>query len=92
MNALFLQVIEIQRQNFPSDAETLANIIGTQDQFVITSQVALPGSAGAGSIRETKEFIIHPDKIKRLMRGEAIFVNKQQFLVQEIIVRKGFIL
>lgn len=82
----------IQRQNFPSDAEILANIIGTQDQFVITSQVALQGSTGAGSIRETKEFIIHPDKIKRLMRGEAIFVNKQRFLVQEIIVRKGFIL
>lgn len=82
----------IQRQNFPSDAETLANIIGTQDQFVITSQVPLQGSVGAGSIRQTKEFIIHPDKIKRLMRGEAIFVNKQKFLVQEIIVRKSFIL
>ena len=60
-----------------------------QDKFVITSQVAPQGSTGAGSIRETKEFIIHPDKIKRLARGEAIFVNKQRFAVQEVVVRKG---
>ena len=52
----------------------------------------MQGSAGAGSIREAKEFIIHPDKIKWVMRGEAIFVNKQLFSVQEMIVRKGFIL
>lgn len=81
----------IQRQNFPSDAEILANIIGTEDQFVVTSQIAAKGSTGAGSIRETKQFIIHPDKIKRLNRGEAIVVNKQQFLVQEMLVRKGAI-
>lgn len=81
----------IQRQNYPEDAEILASIIGTQNQFVITSQVAPKGSTGAGSVRESKEFIIHPDKIKRLARGEAIFVNKQRFSVQEIIVRKGFI-
>lgn len=81
----------IQRQNFPSDAETLANIIGTEDQFVVTSQIAVKGSTGAGSIRETKQFIIHPDKIKRLNRGEAIVVNKQQFCVQEMLIRKGAI-
>lgn len=80
----------IQRQNFPSDAEILSNIIGTHDQFVVTSQIATKGSTGAGSIRETKEFIIHPDKIKRLARGEAIFVNKQNFAVQKMMVRKGF--
>lgn len=81
----------IQRQNYPEDAQTLAAIIGTQDQFTITSQIAPKGKTGAGSIRETKEFIIHPDKIKRLARGEAIFVNKQEFLVQEVMVRKGSI-
>ncbi len=81
----------IQRQNYPDDAEILASIIGTTNQFTITSQIAPKGSTGAGSIRETKEFIIHPDKIKRLDRGEAIFVNKQGFAVHEIIVRKGFL-
>lgn len=81
----------IQRQNFPSDAEILANIVGTQDQFVVTSQITPTKSTGAGSVRETKSFIAHPDKIKRLVRGEAIFVNKQRFLVRKIVARRGTI-
>lgn len=80
----------IQRQNFPADAEMLANIIGTQDQFVITSQIAAKGSSGAGTVRETKEFIVHPNSIKRLKKGEAVFVNKQQFCVQPVLIRKSF--
>ena len=76
----------------PDDAETLANIIGTKEDFVITSQVMTQQtSSPTGSIRLTREFIIHPDEIKRLSLGQAIFVNKQPFNVQHIQLRKGVI-
>ena len=43
---------------------------------------------GAQSKPDSVPFI-HPDKIKRLARGEAIVVNKQNFLVQNMFIRKG---
>lgn len=79
----------IQRQNNPTDAEILANIIGTKDDFVITSQVANKGSTGAGSVRETKQFSVHPDEIKQLGRGIAILSSKQSSTLNKILVRKS---
>ncbi len=82
----------IQRQNYPQDAEQLANIIGTFDQFQITSQVDIrAGTSGVGSVRQSKEFIIHPDEIKRLYQGEGIVVNKQRFCVQRAKFRRSAI-
>jgi len=82
----------IQRQNYPEDAEVLANIIGTQAAFEVTSQLSLKqGAESMGTVRQTKEFIVHPDEIKRLGRGEAIFVNKQAFNVQRVLIRKSLI-
>ena len=82
----------IQRQNYHQDAEQLANIIGTLDCFQVTSQVdARSGSTGVGSVRQTKEFIVHPDEIKRLARGEGVVVNKQRFQVQRAQFRQGLI-
>ena len=82
----------IQRQNNPNDAEVLANLIGTESVFEVTAQLsAEQGSTGLGSVKQTREFIIHPDEIKRLTLGEAIFVNKQKFKVQKIRLRKGII-
>ncbi len=83
----------IQRQNYPQDAEHLANIIGTSDQFQVTSQVDMRiGTTGAGSVRATKEFIVHPDKIKRLEQGEGIVVNKHKFNVQYAQFRQSNIM
>ena len=82
----------IHRQNYPGDADILANVIGTQDAFQITSQVSTHDSGmGLGTARPTKEFMIHPDEIKRLKLGQAIIVNKQQFRVQKVQLRKGII-
>lgn len=82
----------IQRQNNPDDAEILANIIGTKDGFQVTSQISANESgAEIGSVRESKEFIVHPDEIKRLGMGQAIYVNKQNFNVQRVQLRKGAI-
>jgi conjugal transfer pilus assembly protein TraD len=82
----------IQRQNNPNDAEVLANLIGTESVFEVTAQLsAEQGSTGLGSVKQTREFIIHPDEIKRLTLGQAIFVNKQAFRVQKMLLRKGAI-
>ena len=66
----------IQRQNNPDDAEILANIIGTQDAYTITTQLK---QDGLSTIKPMREFLFHPDEIKRLKTGEAIFVNKNRF-------------
>lgn len=80
----------IQRQNNPGDAEILTAIIGTKESFQITSQLSTEQMySKLGSIRPVKEFIIHPDEIKRLGLGEAILVNKQDFQVRRIMLRKG---
>ena len=68
----------------------IVSVIGTKDAFQITSQVSSDsGGTGMGSVRQTKEFIVHPDEIKRLGLGQAIFVNKQDFRVQKVLLRKG---
>ena len=74
------------RQNTPEDAETIASIIGTEDKIGVTSQVS-EGNSVVGSVRQTKEFLIHPDDIKRLKMGEAIYLNKANFNVQRLKVR-----
>ncbi len=80
----------IQRQNYHQDAEQLANIIGTSDRFQITSQVDMRvGTSGVGSVRQSKEFIIHPDEIKRFKQGEGIVVNKQCFQVSRVKYRRS---
>jgi conjugal transfer pilus assembly protein TraD len=69
----------IQAQNYPENAERLAAIIGTQDSLARTYQVegrVAPIGTGMGTWRETKEFIVHPDEIKRLQIGEAVIVRK----------------
>jgi len=64
----------------------LASIIGTRDVFQVTSQAVVGVADGAGAVllRQTKEFIVHPDKIKKLERGEVVVVCKQGFGVRQV--------
>ena len=53
----------IQRQNNPNDAEVLSNLIGTEPCFEVTSQLSVKqGGTRLGSVKQTREFIIHPDE------------------------------
>jgi len=96
--ALVGQVLEncnvyiIQRQNSPENAEKLATVIGTKDTIQLTAQISMEGSTGLGSARQTKEFIFHPDELKRLSKGEAIVVKKENFSAQKVKIRyrEGF--
>lgn len=66
------------RLNDQDSAETVTSWIGTKDSFTLTAQLN-PNQmdAGLGSVRQNKEFIVHPDAIKQgLQTGEAFYVTK----------------
>ena len=79
----------IQRLHAAEDVTAMVELIGTEDQVEHTAQVDLLGSTGMGSARRTKAFTVHPDVIKQLAEGEAVFVNKNRNRVQHIAVRRG---
>ncbi len=92
--ALKRQVIQncntliIQRQNDSVDAEELARIIGTEEKWMTTHQFNDAGGTNQGSLRLVKEFIIHPDKIKRLQVGQAVIARKvPRFQTHETTIR-----
>lgn len=80
------QVIEncnhyiVLRQNSSQNAEKWANIIGTRGTLEMTYQLNQKGyntsSTGLGSARRVREYLYHPDDIKALKVGNAIYVNK----------------
>lgn len=79
----------IHRQDVPVSAELLSSLIGTRDDITITMQVNEISPTGMGTVKEEKSFIVHPDEIKRLKRGEAFVVRKfPEFFVKKVWVRK----
>lgn len=77
----------IQRLNADDDVTAMVELIGTRDTIEHTAQVDLLGATGLGSARRTKSFTVHPDIIKQLRVGEAVFVNKNQNTTKHILVR-----
>ncbi len=82
----------IMRQNEPSNAETWANTIGTRNIMNVTYQIkndkSVTDTTGLGSARITKEYLYHPDIIKNLKMGEAIYVSKDKNVHYKIKVNK----
>ena len=66
------------RLNDQESAEVIAKWVGTKDVFTVTAQLNIKqGDAAMGSVRRSKEFIIHTDDIKQGLRtGEAFYVTK----------------
>jgi type IV secretory pathway TraG/TraD family ATPase VirD4 len=64
--------------NDEDSAETVARWIGTHDVFDVTAQVDMnKGGTGLGSVSRNKEFLIHPDQLKReLAPGDAFYISK----------------
>ena len=94
------QVIEncnnylILRQNSSVNAEHWSNIIGTRQTMQATYQIK-GGSGEAkstdlGSLRKTREYIYHPDDIKQLQTGTAIFLSRDKMTHSKIKVNKPF--
>ena len=78
----------IHRQNNPVDAEMLAKIIGTFDEFEVTAQLSVDQISGlTGSAKSIKQFLVHPDEIKRFKIGEAIIMIKKSNLINFVNIR-----
>ena len=94
------QVIEncnnyiVLRQNSSINAEHWANVIGTRQTMQATYQIS--GESGEvkstelGSLRKTREYIYHPDDIKLLETGKAIFVSRDKMVHVRIQINKPF--
>ncbi len=91
------QVIEncnnyiIMRQNSSSSAETWAKTIGTHETFHMTYQVSdEPNETEKGSARRIREFIVHPDNIKRLKVGESFFISRDNNICEKVKIKNLF--
>ena len=82
----------ILRQNSDINAEKFSAIIGTRNSMDITYQIKsdknITSDTGLGSMRNTREFLYHPDDIKNLKTGEAIFVSKDNGYNSKVIINK----
>ena len=61
----------VQLQNDSHDAEELSSIFGTYQTTALTVQEDILGKSDMGSRRNVREFVVHPDDIKRLTVGQA---------------------
>lgn len=82
----------VMRQNEPTNAEIWANTIGTRNTMNVTYQIknekSMTDTTGLGSARLTREYLYHPDIIKNLKMGEAIYISKDKNVHYKIKVNK----
>jgi len=74
----------IFRQDNPDDAEELARYLGTVNTTKKTYQSENGNITGKESIRDTREFIIHPQTIKTLGTGNCILSIKNENFIKKI--------
>ncbi len=84
----------IMRQNSAKSSEQWAKIIGTKRTMEVTYQIEqnkeYSAGTGLGSAKLVREFIYHPDDIKALRTGEAIYLSKDEHVHAKIKVYKPF--
>jgi hypothetical protein len=84
----------VLRQNSSVNAEHWANVIGTRQTMQATYQIkggnGEAKSTDLGSLRKTREYIYHPDDIKLLGTGNAIFVSRDNMFHTKVKVNKPF--
>lgn len=82
----------VMRQNEPSNAEIWANTIGTRKSADVTYQIKndsqTTDTTGLGSFKITREYLYHPDLIKALKTGEAIYVSKDTSIHYKVKINK----
>jgi len=84
----------VLRQNSSTNAENWSNVIGTRQTMQATYQIKGENgeakSTDLGSLRKTREFIYHPDDIKLLQTGNAIFLSRDKMFHTKININKPF--
>jgi hypothetical protein len=74
-----IEVLVCGRQNIPASAEWVADFAGTRGAWITTQQTQAPAAGlltGLGSRSRGREYVIHPDTIKRLGVGEFAVSNR----------------
>jgi type IV secretory pathway TraG/TraD family ATPase VirD4 len=83
-----IEVLLCGRQNMPASAELVAAIGGTRGAWITTEQTHAPAAGlltGLGSRSRGREYVVHPDTIKRLDVGEFVVIEPR--LGRAVIVR-----
>jgi len=84
----------VMRQNSGVNAENWANILGTRATMDVTYQLQQRGldtsATGFGSARRVREFLFHPDDIKALQTGQAVYLSRDMNAHSRVGVNKGF--
>ena len=85
----------VLRQNSSTNAENWANILGTRGTLEVTYQLQQrnmnTSSTGFGSAKRVREFLYHPDDIKRLDTGRGVFMSKDNNNYHtKVIINKPF--
>jgi len=78
------------RQNSSVNAEHWASVFGTRETMQATYQIKDGESTELGSLRKTREFIYHPDDIKLLKAGSAIFLSRDEMKHTRVNINKPF--
>jgi len=94
------QVIEncnnyiVQRQNSAINAENWANVLGTRETLEMTHQLEQKGrdtnETGFASAKRVREYLYHPDDIKKLKTGQAIYMSKDTGSHTKVNIHKPF--
>ncbi|WP_044641379.1 type IV secretory system conjugative DNA transfer family protein [Risungbinella massiliensis] len=70
----------VHRQDVPSSAEYMAEVVGTvkvADKTTTTTATLFGAlSSGVGSVRTIEEYRIHPNTLKTLRQGQAVVIKK----------------
>jgi len=68
--------IFVLKQRVDDSASFFSSIFGTKESTKSTSQYENGSESGRSSVRETHEFIIHPDLIKNLGPGQCVLLEQ----------------
>lgn len=87
-----VQLVHVQSER----AEDYAKSWGTQKAMAETTQVfddrtmlgTLTSKSGQGSLREVKEFVIHPDTLRKLGPGEVILATRHPWQQRRVLVQR----
>ena len=70
-----LNALVVGRMNDATEAEWVAKVAGTKDSWTTTQRTNLILPANEGTRTLDRDFIVHPDQIKTLRRGEAAVIT-----------------
>jgi len=87
-----VQLVHVQSER----AEDYAKSWGTAATLSETTQVfddrtmlgTLTSKSGQGSLRETREFVIHPDTLRKLAPGEIILATRDPWQQRRVLVQR----